>query len=103
MFTGHVCASFFNRLLESFVHCTIDFLSYYLVANVIYILCILDTSPTPDICILNIISQFVACHFVFLMESFDEQKVISLMNLSSFSFMLGTLCHVFKTRRAPAA
>ena len=36
------------------------------------LLCILDMSPSLDICVANSFSQFVVCLFTFLMVSFDE-------------------------------
>ena len=39
-------------------------------------------------CILNIFSQFTACLFIFLMGSFVGQKVLILMSLSNFPFMI---------------
>lgn len=37
-------------------------------------LCMLDMSPSLDICIANSFSQFVVCIFTSLMVSFDELK-----------------------------
>lgn len=48
---------------------------------------IMGKSPLSDMFTLNILSQSVACFFTFLMEDFDEEKLLILMNsnLSIFS------------------
>ena len=73
----------------------------YTVLSVLYpefwmpVLCLIQ-------CILTIFSQFTACLFIFLMGSFVGQKVLILMNLSNFSFMIEAFVSCCKTCRVSA-
>ena len=50
---------------------------------------ILDTSALSDICLASVFFQSVACLFLFLTVSFEEQKFLILIksNLSTYFFM----------------
>lgn len=53
----------------------------------------LDTSPLSEICVVNIFSQSVACLFVFIAMSFEEQfLILKKSKLSLFSFMANAFC-----------
>lgn len=53
-------------------------------------LCMLDINPLPSMCFENIFFQFMACLFILLKLSFEEQVLLILMksSFSNFSFVI---------------
>ena len=47
-----------------------------------------ESSPLSDICVANVLSQFIACLFMFLTVSIDKQncKILTLFNNFFFFF-----------------
>lgn len=79
----------------------IGLLIFLLIWSYLYVLV---TSPLTDICIVNIFSQHVACHLIFLIISFDEQRFLILMksSFSVFSLAVRIFC-VLSRKSFPAS
>lgn len=76
------CRCFLVTYIFSFVKCLPKSSSFKKLGWVTCTLCIWDTSPLSDVCIVNVSFQFVPCLFVFLTMSFNENECFVLIKFS---------------------